>query len=600
MLKPHKTTQESADRAVNLLSEKTHSEDWLRQVTDVTVQRQAEAALRYAEQLNQTILDSMREHLAVLDKDGNIVTVNRAWNDFAHENGETLYERSGVGSNYLMICDASSGADADEAVLVSTGIKEVLSGLLDHFTLEYLCHLPKEKRWFLLQVSPLSRECGGAVVTHLDITERKQGETERMRLLTERMRLLDEAQAARETAEAADRAKDEFIAQVTHNLRSPLNAILGWSKVLQSQSVDEKIVSDALATIQQSAEKQKHLIEDLLEVSRMASGKLRLDASLVSLSSVIHSALEVMRPACEAKQIDCETELAADADSITGDAGRLEQVIWNLVSNAVKFTPKGGKVKVRVKQADPQVEITVSDNGKGIKPAHLPHLFERYWQSDDSDKYRGGGLGLGLSFVRHIVELHGGTIRAESGGEDKGAKFIITLPYRALRLQESVETSAQAPKQRADNDRVDKDQNVVLFPSTLNGMLTVIVDDEQDARELLAAILRQYGAQVLIATSAADALRLIRDSPRIPDLLISDISMPEEDGYSLIRKVRALQPDKRGEIPAIALTAHGRMEDRIRVLSAGFQRHIPKPVEPAELALSAAHLTGREIQHLDF
>ncbi len=437
-----------------------------------------------------------------------------------------------------------------------------------------------------------------------DVTAQRRGEAALRQSETERKQLLDEAQAADKRAEAANRAKDEFIAQVIHNLRSPLNAILGWSKVLRSQSVDEKTVSDALATIQQSAEKQKHLIEDLLEVSRMTTGTLRLDVGQVSLSAVIHSAMEVMRPACEAKQINCEIELAADADSITGDAGRLEQGIWNLVSNAVKFTPSGGEVKVRTERVGLHVQIIVADTGKGIKPTHLPHLFERCWQSDDSSKHRGGGLGLGLSFVRYVVELHGGTIRAESDGEDRGAKFIIILPCLGAQMWDDVETSIitlpQAPNKMTGNDQAEKDQNAALLPSMLNGLLAVIVDDERDARELVAAILRQYGAQVLIAASAAEALHLVQNSPRMPDLLISDISMPEEDGYSLIRKVRALQPDKGGQIPAIALTAYSSMEDRIRVLSSGFQRHIPKPVEPAELALSAAHLTGREIQHLDF
>ncbi|MEP7336988.1 MAG: ATP-binding protein [Acidobacteriota bacterium] len=564
--------------------------------TDVTARRQIEAALRQIEQLNQTVLDSMHEHIAVLDQNGNIVAVNRAWNNFARDNEEISYEpyeRTGVGANYLNVCDRVSEKNANEAALVCAGIKDVLSGLLDHFTLECPCHSPTQERWFLLQVSPLPRERGGAVVTYLDITDRKQSEAERQRLL-------NEAQIARETAEAANRAKDEFIAQITHDLRSPLNAILGWATVLRSQSVDEKIAADALITIQQSAEKQKRLIEDLLEVSRMVSGNLRLDVRPVSLSAVIHSAMEIMRPACEAKEIDCETELATDADAITGDAARLEQVIWNLVSNAVKFTPRSGKVKVRIERADPYVQITVSDTGKGIQPAHLPRLFDRYWQSDDSDKRRSGGLGLGLSFVRHIVELHGGTVRAESEGEGKGAKFIISLPYRAVRLQDGGETRTVAPRPVMTTPAEEENDNTILSPSTLNGLLAVIVDDEQDARELVAAILRQYGAHVLIAATAAEALHLIRDSVPRPDLLISDISMPEEDGYSLIRKVRALQPDKGGQIPAIALTAYGRMEDRIRVLSAGFQRHVPKPVEPAELALSAAHLTGREIQHLDF
>lgn len=566
-------------------------------VTDITVQRQAETELRQIEQLNQTVLDSMQEHIAVLDQNGNIIAVNRAWNDFVSGSEGNLNKRIGVGSSYLKVCDSSSGEQAAEDSIISSGIKDVLTGLLDHFTLEYPCHSPGGESWFLLQVSPLSRGRGGAVVTHLDITERKKGEAERMRLL-------NEAEAARKAAEAANRAKDEFIAQVTHNLRSPLNAILGWSKVLRSHAVDEKTVSDALATIQQSAEKQKHLIEDLLEASRMATGNLRLDVRPVSLSAVVHSAMEVMRPACEAKEINCETELATDADAINGDSARLEQVIWNLVSNAVKFTPRGGKVKVRIERADPHVQITVSDTGKGIQPAHLPHLFERYWQSDDSDRHRGGGLGLGLSFVRHIVELHGGTVSAESAGKDCGAKFIVTLPYPAVRMHDGVDSSIskppQSPQDKSGDDSEKKNQNTILFPLMLDGLLALIVDDEQDARELVAAIMRQYGAQVLIVASAADALKTIQDSQRKPDLLISDISMPEEDGYSLIRKVRALPPEKGGQIPAIALTAYGRMEDRIRVLSAGFQRHVPKPVEPTELALSAAHLTGREIQHLDF
>jgi PAS domain S-box-containing protein len=566
-------------------------------VWDIHTPKQTEATLRQVEQLNQTVLDSMQEHIAVLDRNGNIVAVNRAWDDFTRDNGGDVCNRSGVGSNYLDICKNSSGKNGEEGPIVCAGIKDVLSGLLEHFTLEYPCHSSTRQRWFLLQVSPLSRERGGAVVTHLDITDRKLSETERIELLKE-------AQEAREIAEAANRAKDDFIAQITHNLRSPLNAILGWSKVLLSQTVDEKTAADALTTIQQSAEKQKHLIEELLEVSRMVNGNLRLDVGPVSLSAVIHSAMEVMRPACEARELDCETELATDADSISGDAARLEQVIWNLVSNAVKFTDNGGKVKVRLERADPYVQITVSDTGKGIKPAHLPHIFERYWQSDDSGKRPGGGLGLGLSFVRHIVELHGGTVRAESEGEGMGAKFIICLPYRAVRLQNNAEAPVAAHSRTtndpADQDGASKNQGTIHFPSTLNGMLALIVDDEQDARNLVAAILRQYGAQVLIAASAAEALRLIRESPRMPDLLISDNSMPEEDGYSLIRKVRALPQDKGGQIPAIALTAYGRMEDRIRVLSAGFQRHVPKPVEPAELALSAAHLTGREIQHLEF
>lgn len=450
-------------------------------------------------------------------------------------------------------------------------------------------------RWLSTRGRPYTNEFGNVTLMLgfvRDITERKETEAELARLLTQ-------AQVARETAEAANRAKDEFIAQITHDLRSPLNAILGWAQVLRTRKVDEQTTADALAVIEQSAEKQKHLIEDLLEVSRIVSGKLRLDVRPVSLSNVIRSAMEVMQPACEAKEIDCETELATDADAISGDPVRLEQVIWNLVSNAVKFTPNKGKVKVRLERADPHVQITITDTGKGIKPMHLPYIFNRYWQPDDSDKRRTGGLGLGLSLVRHVVELHGGTVQAESEGDGKGAKFIITLPYHAVRLQNTDETNIPTSDQFADQQAA-KLKSGALFSATLEGILAVVVDDEQDARELVAAILRQHGADVLTAASAEEAFQAVKAGVRVPDLLVSDVSMPGEDGYSLIRKVRGLPTDKGGQIPAVALTAYGRMEDRIRVLSAGFQMHLPKPVEPAELALIAANLTGRDTQHLNF
>lgn len=558
-------------------------------VMDITALRQSEESLRRIEQLNQAVLDSSNEHIAVLDRDGNVVSVNQNWRDFARDNSSVRMMRDWIGISYPEVCREATGAGSEEAAVICAGVKDVLSGLLDHFEIEYSSHLPARERWFLMRVSPLSRDSrdqSGAVVAIRDISDRKRGEAERAELMSA-------AQVARETAESASRAKDEFIARVTHDLRSPLNAILGWAKVLRSQAVDEKTAGEALGTIQHSAEKQERLLKSLLEASRVAGGNLRLNVHPVSLSAVIRSAMEVMRPACEAKEIDCETELATDADAITGDAGRLEQVIWNLVSNAVKFTPGGGRVKVRLERADPYVQITVSDNGQGIRPAHLPRIFERYWQAEDAVKGHSGGLGLGLSFVRHIVELHGGTVRAESDGENKGSKFIISLPYRAVRLQNEGQASiAAASLSTEDQNSVAHD--LALQPLTLNGLRALVVDDERDARELVATILRQYGADVIIADSAAEALRMINESAPPPDLLISDISMPLEDGYSLIRKVRSLPPDKGGQIPAIALTAYGRIEDRIRVLSAGFQRHVPKPVEPAELALSAAHLTGRE------
>lgn len=447
-----------------------------------------------------------------------------------------------------------------------------------------------EMRWVSSQGRVFRNDAGRASImlgVVRDVTDQKQNEAERTRLIAE-------AENARETAEAANRAKDEFIAQITHDLRSPLNAILGWTRVLRSRNVSAQITSEALVTIEQSAEKQRRLIEDLLDVSRIVTGKLRLDVQPLSLATVINSAMDVMRPACKAKEIACETELTTDADAITGDAARLEQVIWNLVSNAVKFTPSRGQVKVRLERADPYVQIVVSDTGQGISPEHLPHIFNRYWQPAGSNGKSSGGLGLGLSLARHIVELHGGTIRAESEGTGKGTKFFVSLPYRAVRLDGANSTGAANPG-RAANAR--KSERV---STTLSGVLVMVVDDEDDARELVAAILRQHSAEVLTASGAEEALLLIKNAPRLPDLLVSDISMPLHDGYSLIRKLRALPAGEGGEIPAIALTAYGRSEDRIHVLSAGFQMHVPKPVEPAELALIAASLTGRDLQFLNF
>ncbi|MBS1812340.1 MAG: response regulator [Acidobacteria bacterium] len=549
--------------------------------------------LSASQQLNQAILDSLPEHIAVLDKTGKIMAINKAWQDFALANGIGPEELHGtIGTNYLDVCEAATGDCSEEAAIVCDGIRSVLKGIVDHFRLEYPCHSPTEQRWFLLQVTPLVHIGGGVVVSHLNITERRKIEAQMGALLSE-------AQRARESAENANRAKDEFIAQITHDLRSPLSAVLGWAKVLKNKKANEQIREEAIQAIIESAEKQTNLIEDLLDISRVAAGQLRLDVVPVSLSAVIRSAMDVMQPACDAKGIDCTTELATDADAVTGDPVRLEQVIWNLVSNAVKFTPNKGKVKVRLERADPYVRITVNDTGCGIKPEHLPFIFERYWQPDSFSGKRKGGLGLGLSLVKYIVELHGGTVAVESEGENKGATFIVNLPYRAVRLQPREDILPLATNSNVAEDiEPDLFLESVMSSSALEGIEVVVVDDEPSARELVAEILRQHGATVKKAESAATAFDLITEGERVPDLLVSDISMPDEDGYMLIRKIRNLPRSKGGAIPAVALTAFGRMEDRVRALSAGFQMHLPKPVEPAELALVAANLTNREIKTL--
>ena len=414
-----------------------------------------------------------------------------------------------------------------------------------------------------------------ALVMANDITGRKRAEEEREQLL-------DKEQKAREEAEAANRTKDEFLATVSHELRAPLNAMLGWAQILKSTKVDEKTLTHAIEIIERSARTQSKLIEDLLDTARIVSGKLRLDIQPVDLTSLIENAVDVLRPAAEAKEIEIQLMLKAGREVITGDPDRLQQVVWNLLSNAIKFTPKRGRVEVHLDRADPHVRVTITDTGKGISPEYLPFIFDRFLQADKSSTRRSTGLGLGLSLVRHLVELHGGSVYAKSPGEGLGASFIINLPLRAV-----------LPQASAGEPPVFGGAGVLGAPS-LEGLWVLVVDDEADARELIATLLHQCGAKVTPVGSAGEALNVVMagESGRRPDVVVSDVSMPEVDGYELMRRVRELAPDRGGRIPAVALTAYGRSIDRIRALSAGFQMHMPKPVEPAELATVVASLTG--------
>jgi signal transduction histidine kinase len=394
--------------------------------------------------------------------------------------------------------------------------------------------------------------------------------------------LFEKERKAREEAETANSQKDEFLATVSHELRAPLNAMLGWAQILRSTKVDSATLAHAIEIIERSARTQSRLIEDLLDTARIASGKLRLDIQPVDLTSLIENAVEVQRPASEAKRIEIELELNAGREVITGDPDRLQQVVWNVLSNAIKFTPKGGGVVVRLERADPHVRITVTDTGPGISPEYLPFIFDRFHQADSSSTRRSTGLGLGLSLVRHLVELHGGTVTAENLGEGQGARFTINLPLRAVLPQ----TSEGEPPVFGGLGALES--------MSLEGVWVLVVDDEADARDLVATLLEQCGAKVTPVGSALEALAVISsdDHGRRPDVVVSDVSMPEVDGYELMRRVRDLAPEFGGLIPAVALTAYGRSIDRIRALSAGFQMHMPKPVEPAELATVVATLTG--------
>lgn len=415
------------------------------------------------------------------------------------------------------------------------------------------------------------------LVLSKDITERKNAEAERDELLARE-------KAAREEAQASSRTKDAFLAIVSHELRAPLNAILGWAAILRSPNTDEATRAHAAEIIERSARIQSKLIEDLLDSARVARGQLRLEVQPVDLTAVIEAAVDVMHPAAEAKEIEVHQTFVVEREVITGDPDRLQQIVSNLLSNAIKFTPSGGRVDIRLERADPHVRISLTDTGKGISSEYLPYVFERFHQADGSSTRRHSGLGLGLSLVRNLVELHGGTVHAESPGEGCGATFTVNLPLRAVRPQ------APDAQRTALSGVADLHAH-----SILKDVWALVVDDEADARELVATLLRQYGAKVTSVASAEEALAVLTSDEidTRPDVLVSDISMPEVDGYALIGRVRELAPEEGGRIPAVALTAYGRAIDRIRALSAGFNMHIPKPVEPAELATVVASLTGR-------
>jgi len=383
-----------------------------------------------------------------------------------------------------------------------------------------------------------------------------------------------------------NQVKDEFLATVSHELRTPLNAILGYATILRSRKLDAVKTDRALETIERSAKAQNQLINDLLDVSRIITGKLRLDVRPIVLVSLIESAIDSIRPAAEAKDIRIQSILDPTAGRVSGDADRLQQVFWNLLTNAIKFTPKGGRVHIRLQRVSSHVEITVSDTGQGISPEFLPYVFDRLQQADSTTTRVHGGLGLGLAIVRHLIELHGGSVYADSAGEGLGASFTLKLPIAILRsdskLGERVQPSIS-------------ESTLLIDALKLNNLKVLIVDDEIDAREMLGSLLSTNGVKVQMAASAQDALNILIEcnSDQLPNVLISDIGMPEVDGYMFMRQVRALAPEQGGRLPAIALTAYARTEDRIKALSAGFQSHVPKPVEPEEFLAVLASFVKR-------
>ncbi len=418
-------------------------------------------------------------------------------------------------------------------------------------------------RWFDIYAFPVEEDSRKVAILFNDVSNRK-------RIEAEREQILQREKTAREAAEQANRVKDEFLAIVSHELRSPLNPILGWSTLLQTQKLDQGKTAQALSIIARNAKLQAELIEDLLDISRILQGKLSLNICPVDLVSTIQAAMETVRLASQAKSIQIHTTFTPNVGLVSGDSSRLQQVVWNLLSNAIKFTPTGGRVDIRLERLGSVAQITISDTGKGIHPDFLPHVFDYFRQEDAATTRKFGGLGLGLAIVHHLVELHGGTVQAESTGEGQGATFIVRLPL--------MRTSRQINQNRG-----------LSAPSLdLTGILVLVVDDDVDTREFVAFLIEQYGANVMTVACASEALIALTLSQ--PDVLLSDIGMPEVDGYMLMRQIRALPPEQGGQIPAIALTAYAGEIDYQQAVLAGFQRHISKPVDPANLVEAIADL----------
>ncbi|RKG99345.1 PAS domain S-box protein [Corallococcus carmarthensis] len=523
-------------------------------------------ALRDSEARFRNMADHAPVMLWVTDAQGSTTYMNRGWYAYT---GQT--EVTGLGFGWF---DAIHPDDLErtQRIFVDANLAR------RPFRLDYrLRGTDGHYRWAVDTGSPRIDAEGhflGYVGSVIDISDRKQAEDEREALLARES-------AARREAEEANQLKDEFLATVSHELRTPLTAILGWVQLLRTGHLPEPRRERALETMERNARAQGQLIEDLLDVSRIVSGKLKLDVEPVDLSSVVQQALESVRPAADARGIQVRATVDTSS-SVMGDPHRLQQVVWNLLSNAVKFTPRGGHVRLLVARRDSSVELTVEDTGQGIPEAFLPHVFERFRQADSGTTRKTGGLGLGLSIVRHIVEMHGGTVSAASDGEGRGATFTVRLPLSVTQRRDPAMPPSPRPPAPG---------RVPTPPPELGGVRVLVVDDEEDARELLRTLLEDSGAHVVTAGSAEEGLQVVQAER--PDVLVSDIGMPGTDGYGFIERVRALPDAQGGRTPAVAITAYARSEDRTRVLRAGFQSHVPKPVEPGELLAVLASLAGR-------
>ena len=525
---------------------------------DISERKRAEEAIRRQAALIEAINDSTSELIFMKDLEGRLTYANAATLRVVGRSTE-----GAVGTS-----DRKLFRDASEYEPIAENDRTVARTGETITAEEPYTGADGKPRVYLSTKSPLRDERGdivGVIGVSRDITGQKQ-------LEAEREETLERERALRATAEIANRVKDEFLATVSHELRTPLNAMLGWATMLRSRKMDEITTRRGIEAIERNAKSQAQLIEDLLDVSRIISGKMRLDMKPVVLTDIIRAAIESVRPAAEAKQIDLQMTIEVAADNIRADQTRLQQVIWNLLSNSVKFTPRAGSVAIDTKRSDSMAQIIVTDTGEGIRKEFLPYVFDRFQQGDASITRQHGGLGLGLAIARHLVEMHGGTIQVDSEGAGRGATFTVSLPILAI-----TPLPAETPVLSELTD-----VSVGAQIPGLTGVKILAIDDVRDTRELLRALLEQCGADVIIASSAREGLDALTGWR--PDVIVCDIGMPEEDGYSFISKVRQLPATEGGNVPAIALTGYVRVEDRMRALEAGYQMFVPKPVEAQELA----------------
>jgi PAS domain S-box-containing protein len=592
---------------------------------DIGARRRSEAALREQTEIIETVNRVGQTLAGELDQHKLVQTVTDAATEISNasfgsffynlidESGESymLYTLSGVPREAFAHFPMPRATDlfgptfrGEDTVLIADVKKDPRYGKNSPYYGMPEGHLPVTSYLAVPVISRSGEVYGGLFFGHPDVgvfTERLariiEGLAAQAAIAMDNARLFEAARVARIEAERAaaenerlyreaqesSRLKDEFLATISHELRTPLTAILGWAHMLRTDQLNGDSVHKAVETIERNARAQAQLIDDLLDVSRIITGKLRVDVRPVDPNAFIETAIEAVRPAAEAKGVRVQRIMDTGSISVAGDPVRLQQVIWNLLSNAIKFTPRGGSVQVRLERVNSHVEIAVSDNGAGIAPDFLPHVFDRFRQADQRTTRQHGGMGLGLAIVRHLVELHGGTVRAESSGEGRGSTFTVLLPVAPVYRDE--------PERERVHPAARDTLPAYECSERLDGLKVLVVDDEIDTRELLKVGIERCGAEVTAVASASEALEAIRTV--VPDVLISDIGMPETDGYELIRRVRTLPDDGGGKIPAIALTAYARVEDRMQALRAGYHMHVPKPVELAELVAVAASLVQR-------